>query len=812
MNSIFTELNCTSFKKLCCYSLVFFTMSISGQVSQFLNISEDVGISSFSDGDYGNGVSFYDWDSDGYDDIVLLGDVDFVQFYKNNQGVFELVNLEGIQLSAPAKSVNWVDINNDREPDLAFNLSSGAFSVFLNTGNFQFVDISSTCGIDQTSSQGYGQSWADYNNDGYIDVYICNYQNSYYLPQRTNYLYRNNGDGTFTNTTAIAGVSNGYQLTFLSIWMDYDKDSWPDLFIFNDRSAHENALYRNNGDGTFTDVSVASNFNEIYDPMSGSVADFDNDGWLDIYSTNTVGNKLYRNTGQGTFVDVAAENNAQMFLYSWGALWTDIDGDTKEDLMVAVSSFSVMYNSLYYLHRTEQGFESNQTMGLGYTFGQAYSIGLGDFNNDGRPEILSHNKQPEGCKLWTLDGADYNYIKVNLIGSLSNRDATGSWIELYSAGVKQTRYTLNGEQYLSQNSQWKFFGLGASDYVDSLIVHWPSGLSDKLYDFHSNQNIVIREGETIQCELQIVGNYSACVGDTVLLDAGVWDEYLWPDSTTERYFQVTESGTYYVIVQVSGHTVYSQPLNIVFEDIDNYQPVIQGIYCYGDSSDVYFTDPSGNQIELIQWNSNEVSNEYFVGANELLSYSFTTNSGCYIEGQLQLTQPELLTLDLNVQLNDEIGICPYKWQGSVIPNGGVGDYEVVWEFYIENDSLPFLTYSGLSFNCADSENSILLKCIVQDGNNCVASEEMLLQGLSNSNPIEKASFKLFPNPFDGFIRIDGNLNSHFVRIYNLQGEIVLTKIVDSYQFLINTNNLSSGSYIVELESKEDIQHVLAVKK
>jgi len=769
---------------------------------QFVNIANITGLIASCDGEFGNGVSYYDWDFDGYDDIVLLGDSVPVRFFKNNSGLFSEIEMSGIDIQGFARSVNWVDINNDGRPDLSFNVSLGTFKLFLNTGNFNFIDISASSGIEQVNSQGYGQSWADYDKDGFIDVYICNYQNNQFAPPRTNYLYKNNGDGTFTNTTNIANVSNGVQLTFLSIWMDYDNDSWLDLFVFNDRPAHSNSLYRNNGDGTFTDESVNSGFGEIYDPMSGSVSDFNNDGYFDIYSTNILGNKLYQNNGQGTFSNVAAAYNAQMFLMSWGAVWIDINGDSKEDLIVSVQDVTSMYNSLYYLQLNESSFETVQTTGLGNSYGNPYSLAMGDYNNDGKAEILSHGRLPYGSQLWRIVDTDYHYLKVRLNGTISNRDGIGATIELYIANEVQRRFTLSGEQYLSQNSQWKFFSLGDSLTADSLIVRWPSGIIDKLIDISSDQALVINEGDFLDLNVISIGNEHPCQGDTVILDAGNWDSYVWNDGSIDRYLTVSEEGEYYVSVESNGLSVNSETIFIDFILRRDFLILADSIDCYGGNSVLTITDLNGTQINTIYWNnSNTSSSSYTALAYEQISFSCTDENNCYLAGIVSFGEPSELNvlqeINYNVVLN-----CPDTWSGQATADGGMAPYSFNWEFIDLLDSSILHSINDSNFDCINYQN-VLLKCTVQDANECSILQTQILNPLSSKFIEPSNKLIVYPTLVTDYLYFNGLKSNSIINIYNITGQLVKSVSINENVNFIDVTSLSNATFIIEFRFIND---------
>jgi len=792
---------------LCFSSLSNFAQSLS-------EIASSIGISDGCTGIYGNGVSFYDWDSDGFDDIVLLDDNYSVRFYKNTNGLFQVVEMPGIQVNGAVKSVNWVDINNDNEPDITFNLAPGTFKVFLNNGGFNFTDISATCGIEQIESMGYAQNWGDYDKDGFLDLYISNYQTEVVFPQRTNYLYHNNGDGTFTNTTEFAGVGNGLQYTLISVWMDFDKDTWPDLFVLNDRMPYRNYLYKNNGDGTFTDISEMAGFAEFYEPMSASVGDFNNDEFLDIYSTHSMGNRLYQNNAGTSFSEVAAVNNVQMFINSWGAIWMDIDGDKDEDLVVAVDEYSTNYNNIYLLMNTGTGFETAQNYGFIESHGNSFSIASGDINNDGKQEIINHAKNPAGTQLWTTNNFNYNYLKINLNGIYSNSEGTGSWIQAYVNGVVQTRYTLSGEQYLSQNSQWEFFGFGNNEVIDSLVVHWPSGIIDRYTEVSTNQALVLQEGETTIFELTINGSLNPCLGDTVILDAGEWDSYIWQDGSTERYFSAVNSGEFFVVVNNGIMDISYQQINLHFASLNDYYIYSEEPLCYESGNGIVkIIDLNSTVVENVMWNESIISSQFSAAPDTIIHFSFTDISGCEFSGETIIGQPGQLSLEINSFWNDDLGSCPNSWEGYVEVEEGVLPYQIDWTFFTGTSQIPFEQQSGQYFNCIENSANIRVNCKVTDGNGCIKESESMLvvQSVNSTNEFEN-NLMVYPNPFNSFVVLNNLKSESQLSVYDLTGKTMKFYTISENDTIIDLSTLPSGLYTLEIIQETSITHNKIVKK
>jgi len=248
--------------------------------------------SSYGLGTLGGGISFFDFDKDGWDDLTVSSETgDPVRFYKNNTGVFSQIALVSFDPLFETKTVQWVDFDNDDDYDLFVTSYSDSNILYENVGNMTFDDITTSSGLILDDNSNFGSSWGDYDKDGLLDVFICS--RSELEEETQNYLYHNNGDGTFTVVNDLVGIDNNHHLSFSSVFFDYNNDGWQDLYIANDKIDTQNLLYKNNGDGTFTEVGEETGTNISMDGMATTIGDYNDDGWLDIYVTNLIaGNVL----------------------------------------------------------------------------------------------------------------------------------------------------------------------------------------------------------------------------------------------------------------------------------------------------------------------------------------------------------------------------------------------------------------------------------------------------------------------------------------------------------------------------------------
>ncbi|MCB0509671.1 MAG: VCBS repeat-containing protein, partial [Bacteroidetes bacterium] len=344
----------------------------------FYNIAATQGLNftALSTDNWGSGISFYDFDQDGWDDLCFAKENGIQEIYRNDAGNLVHPNFS-ISNFGQTKHLLWVDYNNDDYLDIFLTTKFGTIHLLENDGSFNFTEKTVQAGLASIAAANYGASFADYDRDGDLDLYLCKYSftgDSLNL-RDVNNLYRNNGDGTFTDQTFASGTSNGVKASFQSVWFDYDLDGWPDLFVINDRFAYPNALYHNNGDGSFSDISNSANLAlQLNNPMTASVADFENDGDLDIFISNTsIPNVndlplLMLNQGNGFFEDKANSYNLIMNNTTWGGLWLDYDNNGLQDLYVATAFLDYSLapqNSYFFRNNFPLTFQEDSSLFIG---------------------------------------------------------------------------------------------------------------------------------------------------------------------------------------------------------------------------------------------------------------------------------------------------------------------------------------------------------------------------------------------------------------------------------------------------------------
>lgn len=479
------------------FQLVFAYFASYGQ-TQFIDKTFDYRIDhSYGTGTAGGGVSFVDFNGDGLDDLTFASsNGQPISFFRNTGN--ELVKLNLLpELKEEVKHILWVDFDNDGDKDLFLTLADSYNRLYINDGNLILTETQLDFSKDEYTS--FGACWGDYNRDGWLDLYYGLRRIEKDGLPNISKLYQNNGK-SFFDMTISSGTEDGGKTPFCSSFIDYNNDKWPDIYTAHDRR-RGNTLLKNNKDDTFSDVSVATGTDLKMDGMSVSYGDCNNDGFFDIYVSNTeVGNALFLNQNGQTFSENAAEKGVAFNSVAWGTNFLDGDNDGDQDLYVSgmlVGASAI--NSRYYVNQYPDSYYTTGTKIASDTV-SSFNNAIGDINNDGFPDIAVINVGYPSF-IFQNKGGNNNYLKVKLIGVLSNKDGIGSTITLYNNGKKQYRYTQCGVGFMGQNSDTEIFGLGLSEKVDSLTIQWPTGHRDKLINPIVNKKYIIEEGSTTNGEI-----------------------------------------------------------------------------------------------------------------------------------------------------------------------------------------------------------------------------------------------------------------------------------------------------------------------
>lgn len=623
------------FIKFFSVSLVFLSVSYSSSAQIFFeNQAPDQGIDyAYKENNVmGAGVSFCDFNGDGWDDITFAtAQGDSIYFYENNEGTFSRVLL-AVGDTSNVKQINWVDIDNDGDKDLFIVGFNNGNRLYENLGDMNLQNITEASNIDSTILDNFGASWGDYNNDSYLDVYISTY---IFGTEVSNMLYKNNGDNTFTDVTTEAGLYNTNTFSFCSAWLDYNNDGWLDIYASTDRYNNSNILYENNGDGTFIDVSSVSNTGISIDAMSTTIDDYNYDGYLDIYVSNTdLGNVLLQNNVGVNFTDTAGGVGVIYNAIGWGAAFLDAENDGDLDLYVSGMGMGIIRHSSLLFENDGTGMYTSPS-GIGFVGDSVMSFGnaIGDFNNDGYYDIVVSNNDT-AAHLWENGGGENTYVKILLQGTESNRDGIGSWIKTYVDGEMQVRYTLCGEGFSSQFSNSEIIGLGEATLIDSIEIEWLSGIRDVFYNVPSNQSFTFIEGSSQLPELVISASGSTymCVGDSIELTVNSdYEHYLWSNGDTTASTYATEFGA----ISCEAWSGYSERKTSEVEIMASIPEVSLGndsTLCVGESLELN----AGSGWTSINWSTGSTMESITVDTTGLYSVSVSDTLNCTASDSIEV--------------------------------------------------------------------------------------------------------------------------------------------------------------------------------
>jgi hypothetical protein len=495
----------------------------------------------------GSGCAFLDYDSDGWQDILLINGTDWpghkqkrstLRLYHNNRnGTFADVTARaGLDIEMYGMGVAVGDYDNDGFPDILITCV-GQNRLFHNTGKGTFTDVTSTSGLGKRLSFSTSALWFDYDRDGLLDLFVCNYvkwspehdvfcslngkHKSYCTPEayrgETCWLFHNRGNGTFEDVTASSGIFDSSSKSLGAAMLDESESGFPDLLVAND--TQPNKLYRNQRNGTFKDAAVElglafSSEGRARAGMGVDVGDFRNTGHPGIAITNFDNEMtgLYEFTGK-SFEDVAAQADiglASKNSLGFGCSFLDANLDGWLDLAVANGHIDDTVRNIrgnvgyaqppqMFLNNGNGRFREAAAE-LGGGFGQpkvARGLAYGDFDRDGDLDLL----------LTTNNGSAYLYrndqlagnrsIRLRLIGTHSNRDAIGAVVRIVSGGLAQSRMVKSGSSYLSQSELPLTFGLEERDRVEQVVIHWPSGRMEEFKNLAAGRRYECVEGKGI---------------------------------------------------------------------------------------------------------------------------------------------------------------------------------------------------------------------------------------------------------------------------------------------------------------------------
>jgi hypothetical protein len=499
----------------------------------------------------GPGVAFLDYDNDGWMDVFLVqsGPCDFFQpksplrnaLYRNNRdGTFtDVTEKAGVGGSGFGMGVAVGDYDNDGWPDLLVT-AYGRCTLYHNNGDGTFTDVTARAGV---AAPGWTTSgvWFDYDNDGRLDLFLCSFvefglnksivcgdnklgRRYYCIPRvfkpTPSLLFHNNGDGTFTEVSRGTDIQRALGKALGVVATDLNNDGLLDLFVANDTV--QNFLFMNRGKGQWEEIGLASEvgFSANGQPRSGmgvDAADFDADGWQDLFVANVDQEMfaLYRNNKDESFSDVAHANGvseATRLLSGWGLKFFDYDNDGHLDLFLAnghpddmIDSYGgqVRYEEPLLLFRSDGKRLVNVSREAGPVFSRGFparGLAIGDYDNDGRVDVLVGNNGKAPVLLRNNTGGGNHWVGLRLQGTACNRDAVGAWLTWSVGGVKRTRLKTAGGSYLSSHDPREVLGLGTATKLDWLEVRWPapSGKVERFENVPVDRYVRIVEGKGLE--------------------------------------------------------------------------------------------------------------------------------------------------------------------------------------------------------------------------------------------------------------------------------------------------------------------------
>jgi hypothetical protein len=487
----------------------------------------------------GGGAAFLDFDQDGFMDLYMAngsyherlsdqeykpGEIQINQLYRNRgDGTFENVTKKaGVGHAGYGMGVTVGDYNNDGYPDIYVS-NHGPNTLYKNNGDGTFTDISKKAGVDGDESS-VGAVWLDYDKDGLLDLYVGNYLSFdpdykfYYAPDgfpgpmsfdgEADHLYKNLGNNKFEDVTESMGVFNENGRAMGVGAADFDGDGFVDIYVANDHMV--NYLYKNEGGKKFTEVGIPSGtaFNQVGEgtiSMAVDFGDYNNDGQMDLWVSDDGYCSLYENQGNGVFTEMAYPSGISVAAaqhVGWSSAFIDYDNDGDLDIFKTNGELKHLYGQEDQLfENVGEGKFADVSVERGAYFKEEL-VGrgacFGDYDNDGDIDVYVVNLEDYGVLLRNDHGNEKNWIKLHLTGTRSNRDGVGARIRISANGKEQIAQKKSASGYLSQSDPRIHFGLGDATLVDKIEVIWPSGIIQVMEQVKAGQIVeIMEEGDAI---------------------------------------------------------------------------------------------------------------------------------------------------------------------------------------------------------------------------------------------------------------------------------------------------------------------------
>ncbi|MCH1574799.1 MAG: CRTAC1 family protein [Flavobacteriales bacterium] len=574
--SLNPSINFPAWVWLCCICACASATEVSAQWNPWPAAPDAEAYTNFS----GQGMSFVDFNLDGWDDLTVSNASNALLFYAGGPEGLEAVDLGITPGTGRPIALMWLDIDNDGDRDFV-HTAAMPFSLFSGGGlvSQSQVWICEDGGfVDRTAEWGFGvledraangMAWNDMDLDGDLDVMVSIYAMECQSLWLTENVLLEQDAGTLVDVSELSGVASGLQPSFQGTWLDLNADGRQDLFVINDAGIDPtcpvfNQAFINNGDGSFTESGAALGLEVSMSSMCAAVGDPDGDGAEEIFVTNQSLGEFYYPFTQltGAYFDrndagIYEERSEEVGLdtdrWSWGSMWVDQDLDGWEDLLVATSPWSVSgadvetYDNYFFRHpgaSLNNGDSFEDVTGAWWGKNALWQTAVrGDFDGDLRPDVVGAGGGQYATFLLNAAADDHperHRLTVSVCGTHSNSEAIGTRMVLHSNGHAQQRLLRAGEDYFVQHSATQFFGLGTLETADSLEVFWPMGGRSCLYDIPADSAVSVIEGaEEVAVQFE-------SVGDSVWLHLDVpprWTSVVWNGDTLDTLSVLVPEGT-----------------------------------------------------------------------------------------------------------------------------------------------------------------------------------------------------------------------------------------------------------------------------
>ena len=675
-----------------------------GLRAQFTQVVHGVELTGMPSG-HTSGVSWYDFDHDGWDDLTVGQGSDAILVLRNVNGVLTLFH--AFENTTQVKSFQWVDYDNDGDSDFFVCAANAACKLLRNDGAMNFTDVTANLFLPSAGDDSMGASWGDYDRDGFLDVYVCNYFSE-------NWLLHNLGNGLFENVAVALGVSNENQPSYMSSWVDYNNDCLLDLFVVND-FGFPCEMYENTGTG-FTAVGPAIGLNLTIEGMGVCWSDYDNDLDLDVYVTNVAsGNRLMRND-DGFFTNIAFESGAAVQALSWGCMWMDIDHDTYDDLHVLTQAPLVNQNINFLLKQQTDHTFTNVSMPA--DMGNSFTSAKGDLNNDGYWDFCDAFIFPTRFLVWQNDGGTNHWIKLDLNSTYGNADAIGAKLYYWHGGQEYYNHTFSGESFFGQDSQYEILSLGASTVVDSLRVEWPDGRRDMFYNLAADELHVITEGSSASTSIVASKDFLCSGGDEVVLSVNGMSSVLWWDGSVQENATINQPGIYWALATTVCGATDSLSVEILQLPNPSVEEFVQQPTCAGSTDGCVGVTLNGTEPAQLTW-TNYPQGASMCGLSAgSYSYEAIDENACSVFGTIALQNPMPV-----VVTSAPVIICGDTTAAALLTAiGGAGDYTFTVQGDFDLNALHPGDYVG----------------IATDANGCLGSVNFSIQAYPEVNFIAGA--------------------------------------------------------------------------